>query len=600
MLTATLASTTIFPQRELGLWTSSPMTLSPAQVHVSENGQVVTGLHITPLSHPARGQFGVIVVLDESAALTPSSRELELASARAIAAKRTGNQELGVVSSDGRPEVMLPLTSDPQLIDEGLGAEPLVGPGTSVPSALSLAYAQLRQAGIAAGGVILITATHNVAIPAAESAVARAGLKLGYQTFSVEMGSHIGGIWSWLTRGYLASYRSSASPGQPVTVSLAVDGVAGRPAFQYTASQHPASPGFGPPPTGSLGHFPPLQPHPGFAQVPHLVAGAGSPPSARSFWSSPASMVLVAVCCALLLAAAVWLLVGGVGRSEVERRVANFIPDPQAGQDPDSVLSVGAPGVPAILARRRWWPTFALQVDVANFRRSAVALVKLAVSGSLLAAVLLTLLLGSLAGAVVGLAVGPLVLYVVLRRAVRRRRTRFSDQLPSSLQDMAGAVRGGRSLAGSLAAVMDGADQPLLGEFERAVADDQLGRPLEVSLRTIAERMQSEDMEQVALVAALHRRSGSSVAEALDHVAAGARERSELIRELKSLTGQARLSSRILTGLPLVLFGALSLIEPSYMHPLLHTPGGIAVTVLCAVMVSVGWLAMRRIIKVEA
>ena len=155
-------------------------------------------------------------------------------------------------------------------------------------------------------------------------------------------------------------------------------------------------------------------------------------------------------------------------------------------------------------------------------------------------------------------------------------------------------------MAGSLEAVMDGADEPLFSEFDRAVTDEKLGRPLEATLHTMAERMKSEDMEQVSLVAALHRRSGSSVAEALDHVAEGARERADLIRELKSLTGQARLSSRILTGLPLALFVVLSLMEPSYMRPLLHTVGGVAVSLLCAGMVTLGWLVMRRIVKVEA
>ena len=67
-----------------------------------------------------------------------------------------------------------------------------------------------------------------------------------------------------------------------------------------------------------------------------------------------------------------------------------------------------------------------------------------------------------------------------------------------------------------------------------------------------------------------------------------------------ALTGQARLSSRILTALPFVMFVVLSLIEPQYMHPLLHTVGGIFVTLICVVMVLGGWMWMRRIVKVEA
>ena len=51
---------------------------------------------------------------------------------------------------------------------------------------------------------------------------------------------------------------------------------------------------------------------------------------------------------------------------------------------------------------------------------------------------------------------------------------------------------------------------------------------------------------------------------------------------------------------PVVLFVALSLLEPGYMEPLTHTAGGIAVSILCAFMVFLGWLSMRRIVKIEA
>src|SRR2546423_551788 len=97
----------------------------------------------------------------------------------------------------------------------------------------------------------------------------------------------------------------------------------------------------------------------------------------------------------------------------------------------------------------------------------------------LVAGGLISLLLGSVAGVFLGLPIGPAILYVLLRRAVRKTRERFADQLPSSLLDMAGAVRGGRSLAGAMLAITDGADEPILGEFERAIADEQLGRQLE-------------------------------------------------------------------------------------------------------------------------
>jgi tight adherence protein B len=523
--------------------------------------------------------------------------------------------------------VMLPLTSNPRVVSAAITSTPLVAPGESLLPAISLAYAQLHRAGLATGAVIVVTAGKDLADPSAEAAVTQAGRKLGYQTFAADvlalltvgqpttkstgadgdqaqeaaLGAQLGltaDIWSKLSAGYLISYRSAVKPGDSVTVSVSANGAVGRPTFGYTATQSAPAPAQSVPPLSDL---PGLTGQPSFAQFVPAAASVVPRPTSSSFWSSPVSMVVVSFLCALLLAGALWLVVAGVGRSALETRVASFIPDPEVEDDPGALaLAATPPGVPPVLARRRWWPGFALRVDVARFRHSPVALVKLAVAGSLVAFVLLTVIGGSLVGFFLGLPLGPLVLWVLLRRAVRRMRTRFADQLPSALQDMAGAVRGGRSLAGALLAVTDGADEPILGEFERLVADEQLGRPLEDSLQNVAKRMKSEDIEQVALVARLHRRSGSGVAEALDHVADGARERAELMRELKSLTGQARLSSRILTALPVVLFFAMSLLEPSYMRPVTHTTAGIVVLVFCGLMVLMGWLAMKRIVNVEA
>jgi tight adherence protein B len=136
-------------------------------------------------------------------------------------------------------------------------------------------------------------------------------------------------------------------------------------------------------------------------------------------------------------------------------------------------------------------------------------------------------------------------------------------------------------------------------ELDRVVADEQLGRPLEQSLDAVAARMESEDMEQVALVAGLSRRSGSNIAESLDRVAEGARERLDMRREIQALTGQARMSGWVLSGLPVFLLLGISLLAPSYSQPLFHTTTGIVLLVVGAGMVLLGRQIMSRITSVK-
>ena len=62
--------------------------------------------------------------------------------------------------------------------------------------------------------------------------------------------------------------------------------------------------------------------------------------------------------------------------------------------------------------------------------------------------------------------------------------------------------------------------------------------------------MDSKDLEQVALVAALQRETGGNTAEVLDRVTETVRERMALRRMVNTLTAQGRMSRWVLTALP--------------------------------------------------
>jgi tight adherence protein B len=140
---------------------------------------------------------------------------------------------------------------------------------------------------------------------------------------------------------------------------------------------------------------------------------------------------------------------------------------------------------------------------------------------------------------------------------------------------------------------------PTRREFQRAVADERLGVPADAALRPIARRMRCSDIEQLALVATLNQRTGGNMAEVLDVIAAGARERADLRRELRALTAQARLSRGIVTALPVGLLAVLTAINPSYVSPLFNTTGGIIALCVATGLVMTGWLVMRAMVPSE-
>jgi Flp pilus assembly protein TadB len=309
----------------------------------------------------------------------------------------------------------------------------------------------------------------------------------------------------------------------------------------------------------------------------------------------PSWLVISAV--AILLALAVTLLVGTLRDDGAARaRVAEGL----GVGEPETALPALATETPEVLSGQRWWPAFVERVEVGRFDHSPVQLVEFAALAGVVGAVVVMVALGS---TVLGLMCIPLALFVLwflVKRGARKQRQKFSQQLMTQMLDIAGALRAGRSFSGAITAVAGGAQEPMRSELERALEEERLGKPLEDTLRDISVRMESIDMAQVALIAELNSMSGSNVAESLTRVAEGATDRHDLRRELEALTGQARLSSRVIAALPIFVGIAMIVIAPGFAHPLLHTTAGIIVLGLCGVMILIGFTIMKRIVNVEA
>src|SRR5437764_5397672 len=193
----------------------------------------------------------------------------------------------------------------------------------------------------------------------------------------------------------------------------------------------------------------------------------------------------------------------------------------------------------------------------------------------------------------------PFVTRSLLRRQLARRRMQFAEQLPDNLQVLSSALRAGHSFIGALSVVVNDAPEPARSEFQRVVADEQLGVPIDQALEVVVQRMDSRELEQVALVAALQRETGGNTAEVLDQVTDTIRERFELRRTVQTLTAQGRMSRWVLTFLPLFLLLAITLINPGYMSVMYDSAGGKVVLVLAGISVACGSLVIKRIVNIK-
>ena len=379
-------------------------------------------------------------------------------------------------------------------------------------------------------------------------------------------------LGSRLAHQYLVSYRSTAGPGERVAVRMRVKVV---PVEAITTYRTPAAP---------------VDVRPPFHHVP-----------ADRLWLSPVAGLAVGLVVALLVFAGLWTLLrprqGGL-----RQRMAAYVAAPEEdapgkarGATLTSRVLVGAE---RSLDGRPWWDRFREALDVGRVQIAPVRLLAWIAVGTIAALAFFPLVGGSAPFAVLAIAV-PFVAWRLIRLRMRRQRKQFEDQLPDNLQVIASAMRAGHSFAGALSVVVEDAPEPARRELRRVIADERLGVPLDVAMSGAVRRMDSKDLEQVALVAVLQRETGGNTAEVLDRVTEAVRERLTLRRMVASLTAQGRMSRWVLTGIPIFLLVMLTVINPTYMSPLYTTTIGRVLLGICAVMVTAGSLVIKRIVDIK-
>lgn len=207
-------------------------------------------------------------------------------------------------------------------------------------------------------------------------------------------------------------------------------------------------------------------------------------------------------------------------------------------------------------------------------------------SGALLPTMIL-LLLG---------AAGPWV-YLSFKRS--RRLKAFNGQLADTLQLISGSLSAGLSLAQSLDTVVREGNQPVSGEFRRALVEQRLGVEIETALEGVAQRMQSDDFAWVVMAIRIQREVGGNLAELLTTVAATLREREYLRRQVSVLSAEGRLSALILGGLPPLFIAYLALARPTYLAPMYTTGLGLLMSGSAVVLMAVGVFWLKKSVKVE-
>jgi tight adherence protein B len=319
-------------------------------------------------------------------------------------------------------------------------------------------------------------------------------------------------------------------------------------------------------------------------------------------------LLAVVVFIGVFLLAALLIAASGAGASErVKQTVARLdalvategaVHDEQIDIQKRELLSA-IPLVNRILLRLEIAPKLKRLLYQANVKWTAGGLLLLSFAIWAFAAYSLYLKTSSFFFSI-GLALIPAAVpfgYVLWKRS--KRFEKFEEGLPPALELMVSGLRGGHSLISVLELVSRESPDPVGPEFRICFDEQNYGLELRTAMQNLAVRMPIADIRIVMTAILIQKETGGNLAEVLEKCAHVIRERFRLKREIRTKTAQGRLTGWVLSLLPVLLGTALYIIRPDVVSLLWTKPAGLKMIYTGIVMLIMGSLIIRKIVRIR-
>jgi tight adherence protein B len=588
-----------FPVLRVSVLTSDPSSRPP---RLRENGQPVRVDRAENLG----AEKSVVLAIDRSQSMRGAPLAHAIAAARGFLAAKPAADRLAVATFATRPQMLTDFSTERLDSDgalQGIKVDPVQG--TTLYDAIVRASNTLATEPLEARVIIVVTdgnetrsaASLNEAISAArkaETAIYVVAIespkfnpdplrKLAEETggayhgtaSSATLSAEYAAIASELRRTWRLDYSTAARPGDTTTIQATWNSEKSLP----LELELPAS----------------LGPGADDAKPSHLLPDA--------FYKTVLGTQVMALVSFFIVLIGASLALTSVKGSRLKKRLAPHIAQDIGTQkrkrERERLAAAAGLFSATESAFEGWklWKRLDRLVEKSDLPIRTVELFYLMCGGALVGALLATMMTPSMLITVAAFAGGGFApVSFVWFKAIRRLKA-FENQLPDVLITLAAALKAGHSFKAGLQTIVDEGNPPASKEFHRVLTEARLGKPLEHALADMSQRLGSKNFDFVITAVKIQQQVGGSLAGLVDMVADTVRQRQQFARKVKGLTAMGRAGAYVLVGLPFFIAAAITLINPTYMDPLYHTPTGHMLIYTGLGMMAFGSLVLKKIVS---
>ncbi|MBV1866340.1 MAG: type II secretion system F family protein [Marinosulfonomonas sp.] len=189
--------------------------------------------------------------------------------------------------------------------------------------------------------------------------------------------------------------------------------------------------------------------------------------------------------------------------------------------------------------------------------------------------------------------------FVWVNNKAKKRLALLAEQLPDAVELMVRSLRVGHPFSSALSIVSNEVPDPLASEMGIISDESAYGRDVGEALKSMAERLEMQDMRFLAVAVTIQQTSGGNLAEILDGLAKVIRSRFRLFRRVRAITAEAKWSGMFLSLFPLGALVAINVIQPNYYDDVIETEYFIPACLVVAAFLVVNIFVMRALVNIK-
>lgn len=174
--------------------------------------------------------------------------------------------------------------------------------------------------------------------------------------------------------------------------------------------------------------------------------------------------------------------------------------------------------------------------------------------------------------ATVGVTIAPSLVGFYLIRARSKRIERFARQLPDALDIVVRGLRIGHPFTTAIDLVAREMQDPIGTEFGMTADEMSFGQNIETAVSNLYRRVGQDDLHLLVIAVTVQGQTGGNLADVLARLSTLMRERFTLKLKIRALSSEGRLSAWILSAMPFILVGVVSLMSKNYFAELTGSP----------------------------